>query len=228
MVLLPILAKMTCYHQWNLFGISLLGTMCLNKITILLIELKTVCELLPSTLSIRITKKYLKTKGNLQVIKELRKDAAIPKPDKGNGVLVIDTTDYYESLDKLFSDTTKFKRLDADPTNTRLSTLQSYLQKLNNRNRISEEVVHQKIRPKNGKIPRAHGSPKVHESFVRVPSFRLIIDTIGSTHYNVTKYITKLLNPLTQNEYSLKETFDRKVSAESIKKIPKELIRNED
>ena len=93
MVLLPILAKMTCYHQWNLFGISLLGTMCLNKITILLIELKTVCELLPSTLSIRITKKYLKTKGNLQVIKELRKDAAIPKPDKGNGVLVIDTTD---------------------------------------------------------------------------------------------------------------------------------------
>ena len=35
----------------------------------------------------------------------------------------------------------------------------------------------------------------------------------------------KLLNPLTQNEYSLKDTFD---AAERIKKIPEEVIRNEE
>ena len=57
-----------------------------------------------------------KDKRKLQVIKQLRKDTVILKPDKGNGVVVIDTTYYYESLDKLFSDTTKFRRLDADPT----------------------------------------------------------------------------------------------------------------
>ena len=71
--------------------------------------------------------KVFKDKRKLQVIKELRKDTVILKPDKGNGVVVIDTTDYCEALDKLFSDTTKFKRLDADPTSTSLSTLQSYL-----------------------------------------------------------------------------------------------------
>ena len=69
--------------------------------------------------------KVFKDKRKLQIIKELRKDTVILKPDKGNSVVVIDTTDYYESLEKLFSDTTKFKRLDADATNTRLSTLQS-------------------------------------------------------------------------------------------------------
>ena len=69
---------------------------------------------------------------------------------------MIDTTDYYESLNNLFSDTTKFKRLDANPTNTRLSTLQFYLRKLYNRNEISEKV-YQEIRPKNAKIARAHG-----------------------------------------------------------------------
>ena len=69
-------------------------------------------------------RKVFKDKKKLQVIKELRKDAVILKPDKGNGVVVIDTTDYYESLNKLFSDTTKFKRLDTDPTNTRLNILQ--------------------------------------------------------------------------------------------------------
>ena len=71
---------------------------------------------------------------------------------------------------------------------------------LYNRNEISEEV-YQEIRPKNAKIARAHGLPKVHKSFDRVPSFQPIIDTIGSTHYNVGKYIMKLLNPLTQNKY---------------------------
>ena len=35
----------------------------------------------------------------------------------------------------------------------------------------------------------------------------------------------KVLNPLTQNEYSLKDTFD---ADEQIKKIPKEIIRNEE
>ena len=58
-----------------------------------------------------------------------------------------------------------------------------------------------------------------------MPSFGPIIDTIGSTHYNVGKYITKLLNPLRQDEYSLKDTFN---AAERIKEIPKKLIRNEE
>ena len=43
-------------------------------------------------------------------------------------------------IDQLFSDTTKFKSLYADSTNTSLSNLQSYLRKLYNRNEITEEV----------------------------------------------------------------------------------------
>ena len=39
----------------------------LKEITILLIELETVCEHLPSTLSIWTTKKYLKIKGNFKL-----------------------------------------------------------------------------------------------------------------------------------------------------------------
>ena len=51
------------------------------------------------------------------------------------------------------------------------------------------------------------------------------VDTIISTHYNVGKCITKLLTPLAQNEYSLKDNFD---AAESIKRMLKELIKNEE
>ena len=161
--------------------------------------------------------RVFKDKKKLQFIKEVRKDTVILKPDKGNGVVVIDTTYYYEFYNQLFSDITKFKRLYADPTSNSFGTSQSCLRKLYNRNKISEDV-YQKIRPKNAKAAIAHGLSKVHKSFERVPSSRPIIDTIGSTHCNIGKYITKLLNFFTQHEYSLKDTFD---AAESINKIPK-------
>ena len=146
MVLLLILTAMIFYRLWNLFWISLLETICLTEIIILLIELKTVCAHLPSILSICITKKIFKNKKKLQLIRELCKDNVILKPHKGSGVVVIDTTDYYESLNKLISDEAKFKRLDTDPNNIRLCTLQSFLQKLYNRIEISEEV-YQEFRP---------------------------------------------------------------------------------
>ena len=79
---------------------------------------------------------------------------------------------------------------------------------LYNRNEISEEV-YQEIRPKNAKIARAHGLPKVHKSFDRVPSFR---------HYKASK-------PSPSKRILTVNTF---YSAKHIKKIPKELIRNEE
>ena len=42
------------------------------------------------------------------------------------------------------------------------------------------------------------------------------MDTIGSTDYGVGKFLTSLLNPLTQNEYHLKDSFS---AAERIKQI---------
>ena len=75
--------------------------------------------------------------------------------------------------------------------------------------------------PKNAKIGRAHGSAKVHKEFDRIPPLRPIVDTIGSTHYGVGKYISKLLHPLTLNQYHLKDSFE---AADKIKAIPNHLF----
>ena len=64
------------------------------------------------------------------------------------------------------------------------------------------------IRPKNAKPARAHGLPKTHKEFSNIPKFRPIIDTIETTNCLVGKHLTILLNPLTINEYSLKDSFD--------------------
>ena len=131
----------------------------------------------------------------IEIIKNLCIDNVLLRPDKGSGVVLLKRLDYVNKIDHLFSDRDKFRKLSADPTPTRLSTLQSYLLKLYNRGEISDEV-YKRVRPKNAKPARAHGLPKTHKSFDVLPSFRPIIDTTGTTHYEIGKYLCELLTPL--------------------------------
>ena len=85
--------------------------------------------------------------------------------------------------------------------------------------------MYNKIRPKSAKLARAHGLPKIHKLFENIPSFRPIIDTTGTTHYSVGKYLSELLNPLTHNDYSLKDSFD---AATRIRRILPQVRENDD
>ena len=120
----------------------------------------------------------------------------------------------------MFSDRTKFRKTNEDPTFRRLSSLQEYLRKLKERKEISEEI-YQRIRPQNGRLARAHGLPKIHKEFVNLPKFQTIGDTTGTVHYHVGKYLSELFNPLTSNEYTIKDSFD---AATRINNIPQELF----
>ena len=81
------------------------------------------------------------------------------------------------------------------------------LKQLNKRGELPD-AVYNTIRPKHAKIARAHGLPKVHKAFDDIPPFRPIIDTIGTTHSSVGKYLSEVLYPLTQNQFSIKDSFD--------------------
>ena len=52
-------------------------------------------------------KRIFKDDKNIKIIRNLRKKVAILKPDKGNGVVLIDIIDYENSLSKLFCDPKK-------------------------------------------------------------------------------------------------------------------------
>ena len=72
------------------------------------------------------------------------------------------------------------------------------------------------IRPQAAKPARAHGLPKIHKKFDKIPKFRSIIDTTGITHYQIGKFLSELLHPLTTNQHTVKDTFDAKSRIESI------------
>ena len=48
-----------------------------------------------------------------------------------------------------------------------------------------------------------------------------MLATTGTAHYNLSKFISKILNPLTQNEYSLSDSFQ---AVSDIQNIPQELF----
>ncbi len=144
---------------------------------------------------------------HIKILKNLREKYAILKPDKGNGVVLIKKDDYVQCLSALFSDTTKFRKLKHDPTLAQLNSLQRYLRTINKRNEI-DDSTYEHVRPQSTRPARAHGLPKTHKSFDVLPPFRPIVDTTGTAYQPLAKYLSALLSPLTQNEFSLKDSFD--------------------
>ena len=138
------------------------------------------------------------------------------KPDKGNGVVLLNNKDYTTSVGNLFKDTRKFKSVESDPTITQMKTLQSYLNTLHKRNELTKEEYNAK-RPKNGKLARAHNLPKIHKENINIPKFRPTVDTTGTPHYSAGKFLTNLLNPLSMKEFTLKDSFD---AVNKVKSIP--------
>ena len=151
----------------------------------------------------------------IQSIKDLLDENVILKPDKGEGVLIVSRVDYVTSMQKLFSDRKRFRIITEDLTPTRLSSVQRYLRNLHKRGEI-DEATYQSIRPQSAKPARAHGLPKIHKPFDDIPKFRPIIDTTGTTHYGIGKYLSQLLHPLTINDHTIKNTFDAKTRIETI------------
>ena len=85
-----------------------------------------------------------------------------------------------------------------------MTILKNYLRNLVKLGGISK-VEFDQIRQKNAKPTKAHSIPKIDKTFTNIPSFIPIKDTTGSIHYLVGKYLAQLLNPLTNNEFTLKD-----------------------
>ena len=75
----------------------------------------------------------------IKVLQNIKQKCLILKPDKGQGIVLTDKTDYYNSMKRLFNDTSKVTLVHEDPTLRNLSTIQTYLTTLGKRNEITED-----------------------------------------------------------------------------------------
>ena len=75
-----------------------------------------------------------------RVLRNVRKnkDIVITKAVKGNGVVILDRKLYDNAIQELISDTSKFEKLNEDPTLKREASLQRFLRKLKQKNFFNE------------------------------------------------------------------------------------------
>ena len=97
------------------------------------------------------------------VLRNLRKnkDIIITKPDKGNGIAILDQNLYDNAIQEIISDTSKFEELNEDPTLKREASL-CFLCKLKQKNSFNE-TEYDKLYPSGSAPTRICDIPKMHK-----------------------------------------------------------------
>ena len=100
----------------------------------------------------------------LKILKKLKqnKDITFLRPDKGNGVVVLNKVVYNNTISDLLSDNSKFKKLKSDLTQRREGQLQRYLRKLKKEGLLSTDT-YRDIYPIGSQPARLYGLPKLHK-----------------------------------------------------------------
>ena len=127
-----------------------------------------------------------------RVLRNLRKskDIIITKPDKENGVVILDRKLYDNAIQDIISDTFKLEKLK--------------LRKLKGKNFFNENEYN-KLYPSGSAPARIYNTPKMHKLFSSdsFPKLRPIVSSIGTFKYNLAPFLCDFLSPLVLNDYSM-------------------------
>ena len=142
-----------------------------------------------------------------QTVKELSKNQIIliMKQDKGCGVVIMGKSKYHDNCLSILKND-NFKILDHDSTEKPEQTEQ--ILRKNKNISSQQEYIH--LYPSRSYRGKFYGTAKVHKIFkndtVDELPIRLVASNIGTATYDLTKYLAKLLSPLSQLEYIIKNT----------------------
>ena len=153
------------------------------------------------------------------ILKKLHNDTDIfiLRPDKGNGVVVLNRRDYEKSIKNLMNEKTKFKEITEDVTIKRESQLQRFLGTLKN-NKYLDDIEYEKIYLSGSSPGKNYGPPKMHKPFDSnsLPHFSANVSSISTYNYSLSKYVCELLSPNLPNEFCI---IDRFTFVEELKKV---------
>ena len=107
------------------------------------------------------------------------------KPDKGNGVVILDQKLYDNAIQEFISDTSKFEKLNENPTLKCEISLQCFWRQLKQKNFLNE-IEHDKPYPSGFAPAGIYGTPKIHKfcSSNSFPKLCMIVSSIGTFNYN--------------------------------------------
>ena len=132
------------------------------------------------------------------------KDILITKLDEGNGL--VDWKVYDNTIQEIISDTSKFEKLNKDPTLRCEASLQCFLRKL--KQNFFNEIEYDKLYHPGSAPARIYGNPKIHKlsSIDTFPKLCLIVSSIGTFDYDLVCFCCDRSFVL-PDDYSCKDNF---------------------
>ena len=109
--------------------------------------------------------------------------------------MVMDRKDYDDKVKELLGDESTYKVLKKDPTKKTGRDMNGILLKMKREGTIGEKL-YRHLHSSDGLPPRFYGLPKIHKNG---NPLRPIVSFISSPTYNLSKYVAKILKPLTGN-----------------------------
>ena len=147
---------------------------------------------------------------DVAILKKLgqNKNIKILRPDKGKGVVILNSTDYYSKLEDILSDSTKFKIIPCiDLYKSALAIedkINTYLRKLKKVGHITEELF--KSLFISASAPgQLYGTAKVHKPNVPL---RPIVAAYRMPSYSLAKFVTPSIENISSNQYSIKNSYE--------------------
>ena len=169
---------------------------------------------------------YSLNKEHLLTIKQLKKnkDIVITKPDKGNGVVILNRVDYIKKMEEVLSRDGKFELIgnveDYDTTVQQERALQAFLLRAHKNGHLTKGE-YERVRPVGSSRPRLYGVPKIHKPGAPL---RPILSMVNAPQQELAKWLAEVLRPVVEkySGHTIRDTF---AFCEHIEQFPKENIQ---
>ena len=148
-------------------------------------------------------------RSDIKTLRDLSNDNTIIicKPDKGNGIVILNKQDYITKMHDILNDRRKFKKIDTDQLLYTLrleDRLNRAIRQLKKDNVMTEATANNILA--SGKSPGImYGLPKIHKQNIPM---RPILSANNTVSYDLSKYITPLLSHLTTNDFTIKNSYE--------------------
>ena len=143
-----------------------------------------------------------------ETLRKLRNDRSISvcSFDKGNGVIIMNNPDYFEKLDKIVLDTTKFKEIKhglgkPHPIIQKENSIIRYLKK--NVKPFVSESSYNRLVPSGSQPGKIYGLCKVHKDNYPL---RPVVSMVGTAEYELAKFMDSWIKPHIPCSYMLNST----------------------
>lgn len=121
------------------------------------------------------------------------KDSVIFPADKGRATVLMECSTYDDKMASLLSDRSKYKVLRRDPASALQHNMNSTLSQLKKKGSLPPPM-YKRLRCPSGSTPLIYGLPKIHKPGVPL---RPVVTFYTSPTYQLSKFLVKLLSPLT-------------------------------